>query len=1065
MDNTKAELVRSIDQHGVNLLLLQDRVETNANMLVERLYSQVQNLEELVRQHTEALEQKIETKDKSHASYHSLLQDRFQQAIMEQQAPLESLLNKLDQKSGWLTEECKGLSVQVASVREGTRVLERKHERLEVEVQVMQAKVDRSSHRRSGSSTSSSNLLRNDESLLSEFKDGPTQKDPALQSSSSSSLPSSAPGSPLPIGFDVKRVENVEAQVKRIDSNQKSLEQTLQAHQAQVEETVRDIKSKLAKHEESIALDEKDRERQRAEEKEKFKLEEKERSKLEDRMRAEMQENIDKVSGSLSTLEKLHKSIESVVQSTINQDLRDIKEEIEKNRAHYFETEEKTKLEMKDIKEGLEKLKKREKEELIEIKSKLLLANQEIKPKENPKDVQKSMQANEKEIAKGKIPERDRISSSPSSSLQSRANDSPVKSPSPLRSADHDKNSVGRSGSSSRQDEAASSSSSVKTPASPIIPKIRSDAKTNEFGEKAILWEYDPIGGKWMRLVITLRMEGKPFAEGALRHAFNAEAIGTIEPADEKEDPLSPELFPPTDQIMPLRPGDTLPTCCDARNSWRPGSKFVVKVYKKDAEQKASRELYFEDVKMQMVCRDWGNKFNQKKPPKRIEFLMAWVLELVDRSPMVLCNMEPLLIGEFKKNNSNFGAVLNTRSTPQSFSHFTYEQSRKDLIIVDIQGVEDHYTDPQIHTSDGKGYGLGNLGKNGIQRFLSTHKCNAVCALLGLTPIGMGSTRKPQLRGTMIMPDILPHLPPSDVKVGMRSTTPSEYTRKELKLVHTLQGHRDRISALCYLKAEGLVCTASADATIKVFDPANGWKCVETLTGHKKAVECLCFNSKFLFSGSGDQTIKVWDPKRDFRCVQTLVGHKGEISAICVNSKYIITGSFDKTIKIWDLETYQEIKTLESHTKSVKCLCLAGSYLFSGSNDLLIYVWDLDALMPIFSLEGHEEWVKALTMAGQSLISGSHDSTIKVWDLTEFTCMQTLKGHRDAVVALLSHGPIVYSGSEDNSIKVWDLNSLDCICTVPKAHPLGVQAFVMLDKKLVSVSVDGSIKVWEWGSK
>lgn len=61
-------------------------------------------------------------------------------------------------------------------------------------------------------------------------------------------------------------------------------------------------------------------------------------------------------------------------------------------------------------------------------------------------------------------------------------------------------------------------------------------------------------------------------------------------------------------------------------------------------------------------------------------------------------------VGEFKKNNSNFGAVLNTRSTPQSFSHFTYEHSRKDFIIVgilryifacllylillDIQGVE-----------------------------------------------------------------------------------------------------------------------------------------------------------------------------------------------------------------------------------------------------------------------------------------------------------------------------------------------------------------------------------------
>ena len=65
-----------------------------------------------------------------------------------------------------------------------------------------------------------------------------------------------------------------------------------------------------------------------------------------------------------------------------------------------------------------------------------------------------------------------------------------------------------------------------------------------------------------MRLVITLWMEGmcsttilshllllnichsgKPFAEGALRHAFNAEAIGTITPADEKEHPLATELY------------------------------------------------------------------------------------------------------------------------------------------------------------------------------------------------------------------------------------------------------------------------------------------------------------------------------------------------------------------------------------------------------------------------------------------------------------------------------------------------------------------------------------------
>lgn len=41
------------------------------------------------------------------------------------------------------------------------------------------------------------------------------------------------------------------------------------------------------------------------------------------------------------------------------------------------------------------------------------------------------------------------------------------------------------------------------------------------------------------------------------------------------------------------------------------------------------------------------------------------------------------------------------RFTPQAFSHFSFERSGHELIVVDIQGVGDLYTDPQIHTMDG----------------------------------------------------------------------------------------------------------------------------------------------------------------------------------------------------------------------------------------------------------------------------------------------------------------------------------------------------------------------------
>jgi hypothetical protein len=86
------------------------------------------------------------------------------------------------------------------------------------------------------------------------------------------------------------------------------------------------------------------------------------------------------------------------------------------------------------------------------------------------------------------------------------------------------------------------------------------------------------------------------------------------------------------------------------------------------------------------------------------------------------------------------------RQTPQCFSYFSWHASGGKELVSDIQGVQDIYTDPQIHSlvpegdTEGENPGIdldggaGNLGHAGIVACLSTHLYSPQDYYLGLPP-------------------------------------------------------------------------------------------------------------------------------------------------------------------------------------------------------------------------------------------------------------------------------------------------------------------------------------------
>ncbi|ORC84528.1 myosin heavy chain kinase A [Trypanosoma theileri] len=184
---------------------------------------------------------------------------------------------------------------------------------------------------------------------------------------------------------------------------------------------------------------------------------------------------------------------------------------------------------------------------------------------------------------------------------------------------------------------------------------------------------------------------------------------------------------------------------------------------------------YFSEAEAQCLCEEFANNFNQApfngSDRPRISFLQCRVVLIRARdipeeykktkhgffsyrtkdTGEVMFVMEPKLRGHFTKYNSNYGEAYaddKHYTTPsqisqrtymfeaaEAFSHFTLVESGGSMLVCDLQGVQDFLTDPQIHSEDGRGLGLGNMGREGIERFVQRHNCNGICAALGMKPL------------------------------------------------------------------------------------------------------------------------------------------------------------------------------------------------------------------------------------------------------------------------------------------------------------------------------------------
>lgn len=216
----------------------------------------------------------------------------------------------------------------------------------------------------------------------------------------------------------------------------------------------------------------------------------------------------------------------------------------------------------------------------------------------------------------------------------------------------------------------------------------------------------------------------------------------------------------------------------------------------------------------------------------------------------------------------------------------------------------------------------------------------------------------------------------------------------------------------------------------------------------------------YIATAGYDNKVILWNSTNHLPLAVGMHDHLANQVVFSRNGQLLASSSSDYTVRIWSVPD-MKLLTVMHHSDDVEGICFSHNdkFIATASRDRHVRVFSVNGHL-VNDFSGHRSDVLTVDwLDDMSLISCGDDSSLRYWDTKNNTCDTVIDlGGMETDTLCISSTYGIFSGNDDGDIVHFDKHG--CFLNKHHAHKSGIKRIVLLEDKIISLSYDRELKIW-----